>query len=350
MNKIPLAPFFLPLLFLGCASSKPSQDKAPVDEQKASIDVQKIWDAGNHNAFTDLIRFNNAFYCTFREGSAHVKGWDGKARVIKSTDGKVWTSVALLQMPGRDVRDPKISITPDNRLMILMDVEANDTGKVISRKPYVSFAGRDDKFSAPKESEVDKSIVSWSDWVWRVNWYNGVGYSVDYQPNAFYLLKTTDGSRFEKVCKIDIGGYPNESTIRFDKAGKAYFLIRREAEDKKGVLAVSDPPYQNWTFHSLEERLGGPNFIFLDDETLCIGSRLYPKDDVAGEGNKRHQSAVFITNLAGKIKKTVTLPSGGDTSYPGLVVYDGKLWYSYYSSHEGKTSIYLAKIPLKQLK
>ncbi|OQB35591.1 MAG: hypothetical protein BWY09_02248 [Candidatus Hydrogenedentes bacterium ADurb.Bin179] len=40
------------------------------------------------------------------------------------------------------------------------------------------------------------------------------------------------------------------------------------------------------------------------------------------------------------------LPSGGDTSYPGLVWYDGLLWVSYYASHEGKTSIYLAKVKL----
>ena len=38
------------------------------------------------------------------------------------------------------------------------------------------------------------------------------------------------------------------------------------------------------------------------------------------------------------------LPSGGDTSYPGMVWHQGLLWISYYSSHEGKTNIYLAKI------
>ena len=35
---------------------------------------------------------------------------------------------------------------------------------------------------------------------------------------------------------------------------------------------------------------------------------------------------------------------GGDTSYPGLLWHDGVLWVSYYSSHEGKTSIYLARV------
>ncbi len=42
----------------------------------------------------------------------------------------------------------------------------------------------------------------------------------------------------------------------------------------------------------------------------------------------------------------LTFPSGGDTSYAGLVWHDGLLWVSYYSSHEGKTSIYLAKVEL----
>ena len=40
----------------------------------------------------------------------------------------------------------------------------------------------------------------------------------------------------------------------------------------------------------------------------------------------------------------LTLPSGGDCSYPGLVWNEDLLWMSYYSSHDGKTSIYLARI------
>ena len=31
------------------------------------IEVKKIWDAGAHNAFTDLIRWRDKWYCAFRE-------------------------------------------------------------------------------------------------------------------------------------------------------------------------------------------------------------------------------------------------------------------------------------------
>ena len=46
------------------------------------------------------------------------------------------------------------------------------------------------------------------------------------------------------------------------------------------------------------------------------------------------------------MKEALALPSGGDTSYPGLVFHEDLLWVSYYSSHEGKTSIYLAKVQI----
>ena len=44
----------------------------------------------------------------------------------------------------------------------------------------------------------------------------------------------------------------------------------------------------------------------------------------------------------------LTFPSRGDTSYPGLVHHKDILWFCYYSSHEGKTSIYLAKVKLPE--
>jgi hypothetical protein len=327
------------LLCCGCAVKK----TAAVN---GGIEVEKIWDQAPHNAFTDILRFNNAFYSTFREGANHVSGPGGKARVLRSADGKNWESVGLFEVPDRDVRDPKISITPDNRLMVLMDVESYKDGKVASRKPYVAFSDAGGKsFSTPKESVVDPSIASWSDWVWRVTWYNGNGYAIVYQPDHIYLLRTKDGSYFEKVSAIPVDGYPNESTVRFDKNGKAYVLIRREKADQMGVLAVSDAPYQQWSYHKMDQRLGGPNFIFMGDDQLCIGSRIYS----ASGTNGKPGTALFLTDLNGKIHKTIELPSGGDTSYPGLLVYGGKLWVSYYSSHEGKTSIYLAKVPLQML-
>ena len=60
------------------------------------VSVARIWDAGEHNAFTDLIRWRNRWYCTFREAGGHVGG-DGRIRVLVSDDGEKWVSTAVIR-------------------------------------------------------------------------------------------------------------------------------------------------------------------------------------------------------------------------------------------------------------
>ena len=49
------------------------------------------------------------------------------------------------------------------------------------------------------------------------------------------------------------------------------------------------------------------------------------------------------------LHECLVLPSGGDTSYPGLVLIQGLLHISYYSSHQGKTAVYHSAIRLNHL-
>lgn len=318
--------------------------------------VVKIWDKGGHQAFTDLIRFKNLFYCSFREGESHVAaGSSGKIRVLRSKDGSKWESIALLEMNNLDLRDPKLSITPDNKLMITLAGAVFQNGVPTVMVPMTAFSDQNGaNFSLPVKCVLDPAINPTQDWIWRVTWYKGVGYGVNYQlkENAkdrttlskdawvLYLMKTTDGINFQNIKNLEVYDLPNESTIRFDQEGKMHILIRREAGDRMGVMASSAAPYTDWSYYKLDYRLGGPNFIFLNKTRLLIGTRIY---------NEGPSTGIHLTDLKGKILKTLKLPSSGDTSYPGMLIVKNELWTSYYSSHEGKTSIYLAKIPLSKL-
>jgi hypothetical protein len=44
---------------------------------------------------------------------------DGAVRVVSSSDGAAWTSAALPKSATEDLGDPKLSVTPDGRLMLL---------------------------------------------------------------------------------------------------------------------------------------------------------------------------------------------------------------------------------------
>ncbi len=321
-----------------------------------TILVSKIWDQGVHQAFTDLIRFKGAFYCSFREGKNHVGAENnGKVRILKSTDGNDWQSVVLLELNGLDLRDPKLSITPDNRIMITLAGAIFENGLMKMLIPMTSFSDKKGlNFSLPDKVILDPTIKPGLDWIWRVTWHDKIGYGINYQlqENArdrstlkkdawvLYLMKTTNGINFENISKLDVMDLPNESTIRFDKNGKMYVLIRREAGNKLGVIAESNPPYKEWKHTPITFRLGGPNFIFLNNKKLLIGTRMFDPEASMG---------FYTTDLKGSVINSLKLPSGGDTSYPGMLIYKNKLWVSYYSSHQGKTSIYLAKIPLGSL-
>jgi hypothetical protein len=76
----------------------------------------------------------------------------------------------------------------------------------------------------------------------------------------------------------------------------------------------------------------------LPDDRLIAVVRLY-------DGGAR-TSVCQLDPDAGSLTELLRLPSGGDTSYAGLAWHEGRLWISYYSSHEGRTSIYLARVNL----
>lgn len=339
MHSIYAMSFFPIALTMAVVAAMPvsamAQDAAGAPE---IVSVVKIWDAGAHNAFTDLIRFQERWYCTFREGDDHVGG-DGKIRVLVSEEGDAWQSAALITEPGIDLRDPKLSIAPDGRLMIVAGGSVYEGKTLMGRQPRVCFSTGGREWTPPRR------VLEEGEWLWRVTWHKGQAYGVSYsivetedrKDWRARLFRSEDGVAYEFVATLEVPDRPNETTLRF-AGDEMIALVRRESGDAFGWIGTSQPPYTDWIWYATQHRLGGPNFIVLPDGAMWAGSREYPggaKMAIARMGRAAYEPVL-------------TLPSGGDCSYPGLVWHEGLLWVSYYSSHEGKTSIYLARIRLPQ--
>ena len=316
-------------------------------EEIKTVEVQKIWDAGQHNAFTDLIHWKGRFYCAFRESTGHVPkdhDGDGKVRIVASDDGKTWESIDLLAKKDVDLRDSKLSITPDGRLMAVMGGSYYEKGKLLKRVSQVAFMSDPEKgFGPVTPVEIDQKIRTNDDWLWRVTWHDGVGYGVVYQDDhspkwGLHLVKTTDGIHYDLVRVLARQGRPNETTVRFTPEGEMLMVVRKDSDNGFGYFGRAKAPYTDWTWHDMNLRLGGPDFIQLPCGTWILGTRFYTKDNRTG---------LASLDEKGQAKQLVLFPSGGyDTGYPGMCIHDGKLLVSYYSTHEGKTSIYLASVPL----
>ncbi len=308
------------------------------------LGVRKIWDKAPHNAFTDLIYHGGNWYCVFREGQAHVSP-DGQLRVLSSRDGTEWKSMALLSSPLGDLRDAKIVITPDGRLML--------NGAAALPRPGPMRHQSLVWFSEDGRQWTEAHPVAEPDfWLWRVTWHEGYAYGFGYGTNPdrdlrkLRLYRSRDGRRYEVlVADLDVANSPSESVIRFRRDGSALCLLRRDPyrgepsitdSGATAQLGVSHAPFTNWKWKDLGVRIGGPDVLELPDGRLVAGVRLH-------DGNVR-TALCWLDPEAGSLKEFLALPSGGDTSYPGLAWQDGVLWVSYYSSHEGKSAIYLAKV------
>ena len=304
------------------------------------VDVQRIWDASKHNAFTDLIRFNDEWFCVFREATQHVSG-DGALRVIRSTDAKNWTSAALITSDVADLRDAKITITPDRQLMLSGAAAMHDT----SQYKHQSMSW----FSDDGETWSEPILVGQRDnWLWRVTWHEGQAYGVGYSTNHAQdrltkLFRSPDGKKYEVLVeRLFDQGYPNETSLVFTEDETCYCLLRRDADSRTGMFGTSQPPYTEWNWQDLGIHVGGPQMIQLPDGRLLAAVRLV-------DGHTR-TSLCWIEPEGAKITEFLELPSGGDTSYAGMVWHADRLWVSYYSAHEANdkftTAIYLAEVEL----
>jgi len=294
--------------------------------------VRPIWGpAGIHCAFTDLIRHQGRWLCTFREGGGHVSD-TGTVRVIQSRDGERWESAALLEESGVDLRDPKLCTTPDGRLMLLMGGSIRENGKYVRRQCRASFS-KDGVRWDPLVRVLDNNH-----WLWRVTWHKGVAYGVSYrggggltEPRAAHLWSGRDGIHYDLITELNLPGQ-SETTLRFD--GDEMIALARSGN--RPSIGVARPPYKQWSWAPAGHGLGGPNFIAVPGRGWIAGSRYTPEE-------KKPRTALAVMTRT-SYKPVLTFESGGDTSYPGLVYHEGVLWVSFYSSHEGSTRIYLARV------
>ncbi len=306
--------------------------------QTELVEVRKIWDQAPHNAFTDLLRWKDRWWCSFREAKAHGVVAEGSIRVISSADGREWTSAALLASPAYDLRDPKLSVAPDGRLLVTGAGAPPDRPK---SRDSMSWFSADGKAWTEALKVADPDF-----WLWRVAWHKGTAYGVGYRVGEATdpfarLYASRDGAKFEThVDRLFEKGRPNEASLIFLEDDTCLCLLRREQDGATGQLGTSRPPYKEWTWKDLGVRIGGPHHLQLPDGRIVAAVRRY-------EGGAR-TSLHWLDPKEGKLTEFLRLPSGGDTSYAGLVFHEGLLWVSYYSSHEEdkRSRIYLAKVRL----
>lgn len=294
------------------------------------LSLHTLAEHAEHQAFTDLAVLDAGLFCVLREGASHVSP-DGCIRVLHSSDGQQWQSAALLRCDWADLRDPRLLVRADGRL-ILHACAAMHKPAPCSHRNLAWLSDDGKRWSEPMAIAEDNI------WLWRSHWQGkqalGMGYRCG-KPHFLRLYQSADGFDWQVRSEYAyLGSYANESALMLDSGNRAWCLLRRDPDN--ALLGVAEPPWTDWHWRDIGQRIGSPQWLRLDDGRLLAAVRKY-------QPHERCCLAWVDTEHA-RLDECLALPSGGDCGYPGMALWQGDLWVSYYSSHQGASRVYLARI------
>jgi len=291
------------------------------------VKLIKVYDKAPHNAFTDIALFKGYYYIVFRGGSAH-SSYDGRIIVVRSKDLTTWEEVARLSTRYDD-RDPHLLVF-ENRLFVYFACRSPEPPYQHTRVCW-----------SEDGSNFSEAIKVYEDWyrLWRPKVHGKSIYCAAYDVRGNLkscLLRSENAIHWSHVSTIYEGDRANETEIVF-LDGEILALVRREGGERTAAICRSQPPYTSWKKWELNEVLQG-QAMFPFNGRILVASRVY----IHGKAKTCLQ---ILEPETLSLKPVLILPSGGDTSYPGILLLDhNKFAISYYSSHEGKSSIYLAMV------
>ncbi|MFV0446107.1 MAG: hypothetical protein ACK5Q5_21225 [Planctomycetaceae bacterium] len=317
--------------------------------------VRRVFHNGEHNAFTDLVKFHDRYYLTFRScPDGHMVHPTASIRVLESTDLTSWTPVHQFHVEKRDTRDPHFLVFKD-RLLVYSGTW---------------YSGETTIPPAKYDMNLHLGYAVWSDdgrdwhgpvllegtfghYIWRAATDGQRAYLCGRRKRGFDVRPRGEGPEVESALLESEDGlvWRTRSLFQTERGDETAFQL----EPNGDILAVgrrggspaqilrSHPPYLSWDRRDLDRYIGGPLLTRWGDRWV-----------VGGRHNTKSGPRTSLCWLNGdELREFAELPSGGDNSYPGfLELSPTSAVVSWYSSHEngadGKpiTAIYMADLTI----
>lgn len=321
-------------------------------------EVRRIFHNGEHNAFTDLCRFRDQLYLTFRScPDGHMVHPTASVIILRSADeGKTWEPVHRFSVKDRDTRDPHFLVFRDRLFVYTGTWWSGPTTIPVAdydMNEHLGYAVHTSDGTTWSEPELLEGTFGL--YIWRAATHDGKAYLCGRRKPGFAIGPRGEGEKIQSLLLESEDGliwkkraYFNEqagdeTAFLFEPDG-SLLGIGRHGGGKNAFLLRSHPPYQDWSREQLDRPIGGP-LVAKWGEQVLVGGRKTTKE----QGPKT--SLCWLVD--GALQEFAELPSAGDNSYPGFVTLaPERALVSWYSSHEkdeaGKTvtAIYLTDLTL----
>lgn len=319
--------------------------------------IRRVFHNGEHNAFTDLCRFRDHLYLTFRScPDGHMVNPTASIIILRSKDdGATWQQAHRFSVKERDTRDPHFLVFKDRLFVYTGTWWSGAT--TLPREDYdmnkhLGFAAVSDDGATWNSPVMLEG--TFGHYIWRAASFGDKAFLCGRRKTEFsmagrgerggvqsVMLESDDGLVWRKhVFFQEANG--NETAFYFEPDGAVVGIDRNHGGPS--MLVRSKAPHTVWTRTLLDRFIGGPLIVKWGPHVL-VGGRNATKD--------RGPKTSLCWLVGDKLQEFAELPSGGDNSYPGFVARsDNRALVSYYSSHEkdeaGKTitAIYMAELKM----
>jgi hypothetical protein len=317
--------------------------------------IRRVFHNGEHNAFTDLVRFQDRFYLTFRScPDGHMVHSTASIIVLESEDAREWKQVHRFHVPLRDTRDPHFLVFK-NRLWVYTGTwfsgETTIPPSEYDVNLHLGFAVWSD--DARTWSEPQLLEGTFGHYIWRAATDGEKAYLCGRRKIGFSVAPRGEGPEIESLMLESDDGliWRKRATFQETHGDETAFIFQPDrsilAVGRRGSqpaqLLKSLPPYTDWVRSDLDRYIGGP-LVARWGERILVGGR-------KTTGGSPKTSMGWLVD--GEFHEFAELPSGGDCSYPGFIALSPTHGImSWYSSHEkdeeGRpiTAIYMADLEI----
>ena len=306
----------LTLLFT-LASTAVAVDAPSVDV----TNIRRVFANGEHNAFTDLVRFRDRYYLTFRScPDGHMVHPTASIIILASDDLQSWRQVHRFAVKHRDTRDPHFLVFQD-RLFVYTGTwysgattlprDQYDLNKHLG---YAAWSDDGATWNSPIMLEG-----TFGHYIWRATTFGGKAYLCGRRKHQFDIRPRGEGPNVESAMLESDDGLVwktrtlfqtergDETAFQFNRDGSILAVGRRGSDQAQ--LLRSQPPYDQWDRRDLDRYIGGPLLTRWGDRWV-VGGR-----NNTGAGPKTSMCWLVEDQL----HEFAELPSGGDNSYPGFI-------------------------------
>jgi len=320
--------------------------------------VRLAFDNGEHNAFTDMIRWKDKYWLAFRScADGHPISSNGAVIVLSSPDTKVWKQACRIKVPERDARGPHFLAFKGKLFVFIGAIYASDESETahsgMNRNNFgcTAFTRDGETWSEPTPLTGTNEYF-----VWGAASHKNKAYLSGRRTRR--VASATEEGKYEllgetalfeshngidwKITSVYHQDRGDETSFLFQPNGDLVAVTRRGGPYPARLLRAK-PPYREWLHKDFPFFIGGPLIKKWGDYHI-----------VGGRRNSKDGKKTGLWWLVGdELQSMAILPSGGDNSYPGFAAIDDQHGLvSWYSSHETDesgeiiTAIYVADLEI----